>query len=162
MASTSKLFGILELLSSIIDHCTVKSRSNIAQTNKFHYNVVQDGYRRRIERELLTWFTRPELAAFWSCLDESDGVIGGCVAINTIIPLNNIPNLDIFVPKGKEKKWETLLFSLGWGLFFSNAHFARRREKFTTQWWKHPNTVSFLVTNLPTISNKLTSLHPCE
>ena len=141
MASTSKLFGVLELLSSIIDCCTVDSRRIIAQTNRFHYNFIQDGYRRRIERELMTWFTRPEMIAFWSCLDESEGVIGGSVAINAVISIDNILDLDIFVPKGKEKIWGCFLLSLGWGLFFSNAHFSHRQEKFTTQWWKHPNLV---------------------
>ncbi|EDR12070.1 uncharacterized protein LACBIDRAFT_324474 [Laccaria bicolor S238N-H82] len=72
------------------------------------------------------WFTKLELAAFWACMDESDGVIGGCAAINAIIPLNKIPHLDVFVPKGKEEKWDTLLLSLGWDHCFSDTHFARR------------------------------------
>lgn len=163
MASTSKLFGVLELLSLIIDCCTVDSQRIIAQTNRFHYNFIQDGYRRRIERELMTWFTRPEMIAFWSCLDESEGVIGGSVAINTVISIDNILDLDIFVPKGKEKIWGCFLLSLGWGLFFSNAHFSHRQEKFTTQWWKHPKVVGpFLFCGLPSvlISHTLFSLLP--
>jgi len=83
------------------------------------------------------------LQSFWSCLDESDGIIGGCVALNAVVTLEKITNLDIFVPKGKEKLWECLLLTLGWGHFFLNSHFSRC-EKFTTQWWKHPEVVSCL------------------
>ena len=159
MLTSPALFRVPELLSSILEQCTVESRRRIAQTNKFHYDFVQDAYRRQIERELLTWFSRAELTPFWSCLDESEGVIGGSITLNAVVTVDAPSSLNIFVPKGKEILWECFLLSLGWGHFFSDSHFSNPRNKFTTHWWKHPSVVSFF--HAPVLSS-LTMLLVCS
>ena len=144
MYRTRQPCDVPELLCSIVDLCTVKSRLTLTLANKTYRNVVEDQYRHRIEKSLLSWFPRSDLSSFWMCLRDSNGVIGGLVALNAVVAIENINRIDIFVPNGKEVYWHAFLISLGWNHAFSDSSLSRAGGVFETQWWKRPGNVSLI------------------
>ena len=135
---------IPELLGSIVDLCTVKSRLSLTLASKSYRDIVEDQYQHHIEKSLLSWFSRSDLSSFWTCLRDSKGVIGGLVALNAVVAINNINRVDVFLPKGNDVYWHVFLTSLGWNNAFLDSLLSRAGGVFETQWWKRPGNVGLL------------------